>query len=278
MHSFSVLGFLQTAQILVLWGQNKDEIKPRDGVVWLRYSAWQAGGGGGPLGAASEPTLPVPMWSGPEPPAPLPPRCLQGPCPSLSHDTEGMEEELLPTWVQLGKPEGDASRATQPRLSETHLPMLTSLPHTNPNCALGQGAIHWFRGAVVPLSPPDGLADGPRLGLDPAPSLSGHQLPAVPLELDPPFLLQKCLFISLPILASPCVPFLLTGSSPPPSPPVPPASLLHDFGSGSPFLRSRLPSPSELALNCHRPHLPVSYLLMTLVSCYPLSLETTGAS
>ena len=32
-HSFSVLGFLQTAQVLVLWGQNKDEIKPRDGVV-----------------------------------------------------------------------------------------------------------------------------------------------------------------------------------------------------------------------------------------------------
>lgn len=109
---------------------------------------------------------------------------------------------------------------------------------------------------MAPLSPPDGLADGPRLGLDPAPSLSGHQQPAVPLELDLPFLLQKCLFISLPIPASPCVPFLLTGSSPHPSPPFPPASLLHNFGSGSPFLRSRLPSPSELALNCHRPHLP----------------------
>ena len=202
------------------------------------------------------------MWSGPELPASLPPRGLQGPCPSLSHDTEDTEEKLLPTWVQLGKPEGNASRATQPWSSETPLPALLSLSHTNPNCALGQEAIHWFRqsipgqGAVAPLSPHDGLADGPRLWLDPAPSLCGHQLPAVPLELALPFLLQKCLFISLPISPSPCVSFLLTSPSPRLSPPVPPASLPYNFGSGSPFLRSRLPIPSELALNCHRPHLP----------------------
>lgn len=109
---------------------------------------------------------------------------------------------------------------------------------------------------MAPLSPHDSLADGPRLWLDPAPSLYGHQLPAVPLELALPFLLQKCLFISLPISPSPCVSFLLTGPSPRLSPPVPPASLPYNFGSGSPFLRSRLPIPSELALNCHRPHLP----------------------
>lgn len=158
-HSFSVLGFLQTAQVLVLWGQNKDEIKPRDGVVGSDTQLDRPGVGG-PLGAASEPTLPIPMWSGPEPPAPLPPCGLQGPCPSLSHNTEGMEEKLLPTWVHLGKPERDASRATQARSSETPLPMLTSLPHTNPNCALGQEGIHWFwqpipgQGGCGPTGPP----------------------------------------------------------------------------------------------------------------------------
>ena len=109
---------------------------------------------------------------------------------------------------------------------------------------------------MAPLSPDDGLADGPRLWLDPAPSFCGHQLPAMPLESALPFLLQKCPFISLPIPPSSCVSFLLTGPSPRLSPPVPPASLLYNFGSGSPFLRSRLPILSELALNCLHPHLP----------------------
>ena len=145
-HSFSVLGFLQTAQVLVLWGQNKDEIKPRDGVVG---SDTQLGWPGvGSPGSSLRAQAPSPMWSGPELPASLPPRGLQGPCPSLSHDAEDMEEKLLPTCVQLGKLEGHARRATQPWSSETPLPVLTSLPHTDPNCALGQEAIHWFQQSI----------------------------------------------------------------------------------------------------------------------------------
>ena len=163
--------------------------------------------------------------------------------------------------MQAGPPSLGHQRLLCPRSRPCPTPILTVLQDKKPST--GSGSPFQDKGAGAPLSHPDGLADGPRLGLDPAPCLSGHQLPAVPLELDLPFLLQKCLFISLPIPASPCVPFLLTGSSPHPSPPVPPASLLHNFGSGSSFLRSRLPSPSELALNCHRPHLPSCWQSVT---------------